>query len=217
MSASSMSAALLAKQLKNATRNPIDGCTVGLVGENIYLWEVYMAGPPDSTHDGGVFRAELEFPKDYPYNPPKMRFTSEMWHPNIHDDGLVCISILHPPVEEFGSGESLAERWNPIQTVETVLISVRSLLGDPNLSSPANIDAGVQYRNDLDGYKAKMDRLCKKSINELPEGMEPPSAAPPPVVREDSVQSVGDWVLEDDSEYDDSDEEEDDEDASASS
>ncbi|KNC48974.1 ubiquitin carrier protein [Thecamonas trahens ATCC 50062] len=210
MSASSMSAALLAKQLKAATKNPIDGCKVGLVGDDIYHWEVYMAGPPDSTHEGGVFRAELEFPKDYPYNPPKMSFTSTMWHPNIHgppDTGKVCISILHPPVEEFGSGESLAERWNPIQTVETVLISVRSLLGDPNLSSPANIDAGVEYRNDMDAYKARLRELCEKSLRELPEGFQPPEAAPSaPVVREDSVQSVGDWVLEEDSEYDEDEE-----------
>jgi ubiquitin-conjugating enzyme E2 G2 len=45
----------------------------------------------------GVFIAKLSFPQDYPLNPPKMKFTSEIFHPNIYPDGRVCISILHPP------------------------------------------------------------------------------------------------------------------------
>ena len=47
--------------------------------------------------EGGLFEAELVFPEDFPNNPPDMKFTSEMWHPNIYEDGRVCISILHPP------------------------------------------------------------------------------------------------------------------------
>ncbi|CAJ0922075.1 12689_t:CDS:2 [Entrophospora sp. SA101] len=57
----------------------------------------------------------------------------------IYTDGKLCISILHPPVEDPTSGETAAERWNPTQSVESILISIVSLMGDPNCSSPANV------------------------------------------------------------------------------
>ena len=73
-----------------------------------------------------------------------MVFITKMWHPNIYPDGNVCISILHPPGEdEFNSQEKAEERWRPILGVESILISVSSMLLDPNIDSPANLDASV--------------------------------------------------------------------------
>ncbi len=64
-------------------RNPPDGVSVGLVDDsNIFLWELMVMGPPDTLYEGGFFKAKLEFPRDFPNNPPTMTFTSEMWHPN---------------------------------------------------------------------------------------------------------------------------------------
>lgn len=53
-----------------------------------------IIGPNDTLYEGGFLRAELVFPPEYPLLPPKMRFLTKMWHPNIYDDGTVCISIL---------------------------------------------------------------------------------------------------------------------------
>lgn len=61
-------------------------------------------------------------------------------------NGDLCISILHPPVDDPQSGELPCERWNPTQNVRTILLSVISLLNEPNTSSPANVDASVMYR-----------------------------------------------------------------------
>ncbi len=64
-------------------RNPPDGVSVGLVDDsNIFLWELMVMGPPDTLYEGGFFKAKLDFPSDFPNNPPTMTFTSEMWHPN---------------------------------------------------------------------------------------------------------------------------------------
>uniref|UniRef100_A0A8B9Q3J5 Cell division cycle 34 n=1 Tax=Apteryx owenii TaxID=8824 RepID=A0A8B9Q3J5_APTOW len=90
--------------------------------------------------------ARLRFPIDYPYSPPAFRFLTKMWHPNIYETGDVCISILHPPVDDPQSGELPSERWNPTQNVRTILLSVISLLNEPNTFSPANVDASVMYR-----------------------------------------------------------------------
>ncbi|XP_029821209.1 ubiquitin-conjugating enzyme E2 R1 [Manacus vitellinus] len=94
----------------------------------------------------GEHQARLRFPIDYPYSPPAFRFLTKMWHPNIYETGDVCISILHPPVDDPQSGELPSERWNPTQNVRTILLSVISLLNEPNTFSPANVDASVMYR-----------------------------------------------------------------------
>lgn len=68
-----------------------------------------------------------------------------MWHPNVYENGDMCISILHPPNDDPQSGELPCERWNPTQNVRTILISIVSLLNEPNTSNPANVDASVMY------------------------------------------------------------------------
>lgn len=83
-------------------------------------------------------------------------------------NGRVCISILHPPgVDEFNQSESADERWRPILGVEAVLLSVMSMLNDPNPNSPANIEASIQFKNDRVGYVRKVRRLAQKSVDFL--------------------------------------------------
>ena len=92
--------------------------------------------------------------------PPEMTFKSEMWHPNVYEDGKVCISILHPPGEDqFNSQETAEERWRPILGVEQIIVSVMSMLSDPNGESPANIDAGVQFRDDRAAFKKRVRQV----------------------------------------------------------
>ena len=133
----------------------------------IIIFDFLHTGPADSMYEGGFFKATLEFPDDFPNSPPVMRFISEMFHPNIYPDGKVCISILHPPGEDkFNEQESAEERWRPILGVEAVLMSVVSMLCDPNISSPANIDAGKLFRDDMKSFKRQVRRTIRKSQEE---------------------------------------------------
>jgi ubiquitin-conjugating enzyme E2 G1 len=61
----------------------------------------------------------------------------------VEKNGDVCISILHEPGEDKWGYEKPEERWLPVHTVETILLSVISMLADPNDESPANVDAAV--------------------------------------------------------------------------
>mmetsp|Transcript_17940 Transcript_17940/g.54877 ORF Transcript_17940/g.54877 Transcript_17940/m.54877 type:complete len:129 (-) Transcript_17940:112-498(-) len=127
-----------------------------------------IVGAANTFYEEGMFRATLEFPPDFPNSPPVMRFLSEMWHPNVYEDGRVCISILHPPGEDaMNAGESAEERWRPVLGVEQIIVSVLSMLGEPNPDSPANVDAAVQFREDLQGFKKKVRRCVRKSQEEL--------------------------------------------------
>lgn len=143
----------LQQQLKELQRSPTCGFRVEVDEKNMFLWTVWIAGPADSPLQGGQFRAQLTFPKDFPFNPPKMVFKSTMWHPNVyHPSGEVCVSILHPPSEDEFGYESATERWNPIRSIESVIISVIAMLADPNPESPANVDAAAQWRNDRESF-----------------------------------------------------------------
>ncbi|KAM9775914.1 ubiquitin-conjugating enzyme E2 G2 isoform X2 [Corythoichthys intestinalis] len=121
-------------------------------------------GPQDTCFEGGVFPAVLTFPSDYPLSPPKMRFTCDMFHPNIYPDGRVCISILHAPGDDPMGYESSAERWSPVQSVEKILLSVVSMLAEPNDESGANVDASKMWREDRDHFYKLAQKIVRKSL-----------------------------------------------------
>ncbi|KAL4002673.1 Ubiquitin-conjugating enzyme E2 13 [Acanthocheilonema viteae] len=163
------SALLLRKQLAELKRVPVDGFSAGLQGDDIYKWEVLVIGPPDTLYyfsEGGFFKALLEFPKEYPLLPPKMKFISEIWHPNIDKEGNVCISILHEPGDDRWGYEKPEERWLPVHTVETILLSVISMLADPNHDSPANVDAAKMQRENFPEFKKRVAACVRKSQEE---------------------------------------------------
>lgn len=80
---SSVASKRLFQEYKSLLTNPPDGITAGPVAEeDLFLWEALIQGPEGTPFEGGIFPAELKFPRDYPLNPPKMKFLGEIWHPN---------------------------------------------------------------------------------------------------------------------------------------
>lgn len=155
----------LALEYKSLQEEPVEGFRVKLLNEdNLFEWEVAIFGPPDTLYQGGYFKAHMKFPHDYPYSPPSIRFLTKVWHPNVYENGDLCISILHPPVDDPQSGELPCERWNPTQNVRTILLSVISLLNEPNTYSPANVDASVMYRRwrDSQGKDNEYPNIIRK-------------------------------------------------------
>jgi len=160
---------ILRRQLTELTKHPVEGFSAGLVDDNnLFEWEILIIGPPDTLYEGGFFKARLSFPQEFPIQPPKMRFITPMWHPNIYADGGVCISILHAPGDDQYGYEDAGERWLPVHSIESILLSVISLLSSdkPNTDSPANVDAAKQVREDFPTYKKKVRRLVRRSAEE---------------------------------------------------
>lgn len=166
--AENKSSLLLRKQLAELNKNPSEFFSAGLIDDSdIYRWQVVIMGPQDTPYEGGVFKAELTFPKEYPEQPPKMRFATEIWHPNIDKHGNVCISILHDPGEDKWGYERPEERWLPIHTVETIIVSVISMLAEPNCESPANLDAAKMLREKPKEFNRKVQGLVRRSQEDL--------------------------------------------------
>ena len=114
--------------------------------------------------------------KSFANTEPAFKFNRPVYHPNIYTDGRLCISILHPPGDDETSGETAAERWSPIQGVESVLLSIISLLDDAECSSPANVDAGVMLRKDPAEYKRLVTKDVEASKKDIPEGFVMPTS-----------------------------------------
>jgi len=155
---------LLMRQLKELTKNPVEGFSAGLVDDsNPFKWEVMIMGPPDTPYEGGFFQATMTFPTDYPNLPPDMRFVSEFWHPNVYQDGRVCISILHAPGDDQYGYEKSSERWRPIHSIESIIVSVIAMIASPNDESPANIDAAKMWRENNAEFNKKVKKCVRRS------------------------------------------------------
>jgi len=100
---------------------------------NMRLWEAVVRGPPDSLYEGGFFRLDIEFPDNYPFSPPKCTFRTKVYHCNIAPNGGICLDILKT-------------QWSPALTIGKVLLSISSLLTDPNPNDPLVYDVAQQYK-----------------------------------------------------------------------
>lgn len=145
----------------------------------------------------------MTFPSDYPFGPPNFRFMPAIFHPNVYKDGRLCISILHRSGDAT-SGEPDGETWSPAQTVETVLISIVSLLSDPNISSPANLDAAIAWSKDREEFNARVLQEVERSKANIPAGFLMPTensayVAPKPSDAAEDVVDDDFWYESEDS------------------
>eukprot|EP00092_Neocalanus_flemingeri_P101891 GFUD01130284.1.p1 GENE.GFUD01130284.1~~GFUD01130284.1.p1 ORF type:complete len:322 (-),score=68.72 GFUD01130284.1:116-1081(-) len=131
---------------------------VELVGDNLAEWKVEM--PVDGY---GVVELVINFPEDYPFSPPRVKI-SRIFHPNVFTNGTLCMSLLHAGMS-VGDVETMDEKWSPAIGVSNLLASISSVLSDPNLDSPANIDARQMYSSNYPEYLAKNEDLARLRAN----------------------------------------------------
>jgi len=142
----------LQNEFKQYLKDPSLHYSISPDNTNFLLWNVLLFGPQETIFADGVFKCQLEFTKNYPNTPPKFKFIDNFYHPNIYPDGRVCMSILHDGEDSYGY-EHISERWTPSHSVNSILISLLSILTEPNLESPANVDASKLWKTNFNEYK----------------------------------------------------------------
>ena len=156
----SISEITLIRELKSIQKYS-DVFSVGLNNNNIFEWDILIFGQENTIYEGTFLNGRMKFPKNFPNYPPNFQFTTKMFHPNIYEDGKVCLSILHDPGEDKYEYESASERWRPVITVYSIIQSIILILNQPNLDSPANIDAAIMYKEDENKYKKYIKNLLE--------------------------------------------------------
>lgn len=128
----------LKKELRDWIKDPPSFCSGGPEGEDLTQWVATITGPQGSVYEGGIFKLSLWFSNEYPFKPPKVRFTTKIYHMNINSNGAICLDILK-------------DQWSPALTISKVLLSICSLLTDPNPDDPLVPEISRQFR---------LDRVC---------------------------------------------------------
>ena len=132
----------LTKEIIKLKEEEIEGVEI-ITTDNINLLKAVMEGPRDTPYEEFKYNLELNFGDSYPMKPPSVKFISPIYHPNVYKDGKICVDILQ-------------NEWTPAQNIRTVLLSIRSLLMDPNPRSPANREAANMYVKNKELYNTKV-------------------------------------------------------------
>jgi len=108
-----------------------------MTNENdVFKFNVVFLGPKDSPYEETINNISINVQKEYPNKAPTIKFVNKIYHPNVSTDGMICLDVLK-------------ENWKPIYTFRTIIMSIISLLSDPNPESPLNGEAAKLYKESL--------------------------------------------------------------------
>lgn len=123
------------KETERLIQDPVPGINALPHEDNLRYFDVIMEGPKQSPYENGTFKLELFLPEEYPMSPPKVRFLTKVYHPNIDKLGRICLDILK-------------DKWSPALQIRTVLLSIQALLGAPNPDDPLANDVAQYWKED---------------------------------------------------------------------
>lgn len=139
------------KDLQKLKNEPLDGIFADPNPENLLHWRAIITGPPDSPYYSGTFFMSIHFSEDYPVRAPSVKFVNKIFHPNVYENGDICLDLLQ-------------NRWSPSYDVGMLLCAIRSLLTDPNVDSPANSEAATLLKERPGEFRWRVHRCVNESL-----------------------------------------------------
>ena len=134
------------KELTELQNDPPTNCSAGPTSSDMFDWQATIMGPEGTPYEGGIFFLRIHFPSDYPFKAPKVCFETNIYHCNVNKNGAICLDILK-------------DQWSPALTVSKVLLSITSLLSDPNPHDPLVPEIAKVYKNN----RAKHDENARNA------------------------------------------------------
>lgn len=153
----------LMKEVKMLKDQPTEGISCYPKDDQLSSLSASVMGPEDSPYKGGLFQLEIQIPDNYPYEPPRIKFLTPVYHPNIDKTGLICLDLLKMPPKGG---------WKPTICLANLLVAVRDLLGDPNPDDPLEGDIANEFKMDYNLFASKarkhtQENAMKKRKHEL--------------------------------------------------
>mmetsp|Transcript_9483 Transcript_9483/g.34779 ORF Transcript_9483/g.34779 Transcript_9483/m.34779 type:complete len:152 (-) Transcript_9483:221-676(-) len=124
----------IVKETQKLLSEPAPGISASPSEDNLRYFNVIILGPAQSPYEGGAFKLELFLPEEYPMAPPKVRFLTKIYHPNIDKLGRICLDILK-------------DKWSPALQIRTVLLSIQALLSAPNPDDPLDENIAKHWKS----------------------------------------------------------------------
>ena len=129
----------IARELQELAEENPTHVSAGPSGDDLYHWDASIIGPDDSPYQGGIFGLAMLFSPEYPFKPPKVMFKTRIYHPNISPEGGICLDLLR-------------DQWSPALTVSKLLLSICSLLSDPNPDDPLVPAIAEEFKENYDEF-----------------------------------------------------------------
>ena len=141
-----MSLKRLQKEVTEMQKDTPANCSAGPNNNDLFNWEATIIGPTETPYEGGIFKLKILFPADYPFKPPKITFETRIYHPNINANGGICLDILK-------------DQWSPALNITKVLLSICSLLDEPNPDDPLMPEIAQLFKSN----RAEFNRIAREN------------------------------------------------------
>mmetsp|Transcript_74748 Transcript_74748/g.177841 ORF Transcript_74748/g.177841 Transcript_74748/m.177841 type:complete len:156 (+) Transcript_74748:128-595(+) len=137
------------KETQKLNQEPPPGVTAEPDKDNYRYFHIHAQGPVGTPYEGGKYELELFLPEGYPMEPPKVRFLTKIYHPNIDKLGRICLDVLK-------------DKWSPALQIRTVLLSIQALLSAPEPSDPLDTsvaDHFIQNRKEAESVAKQWNAM----------------------------------------------------------
>lgn len=129
----------LQKEFLDMQKDDTPNLSASPINDNLFEWEAIILGPIGTPYEGGVFYLNISIPSNYPFKPPTVIFKTKIYHPNINSSGSICLDILKT-------------QWSPALTISKILLSICSLLADPNPNDPLVPEIANLLKTNIEVY-----------------------------------------------------------------
>ncbi|KAK4683570.1 hypothetical protein P7C73_g6675, partial [Tremellales sp. Uapishka_1] len=136
-----MAAKRIKKEIADLSKEDLGAITLVPNETNILSWKATLPGPTGSPYEDGVFEVDIRIPDDYPFSPPHLQFLTKVYHCNIANTGAICLDLLKTA-------------WSPALSLYKVILSLSSLLTDPNPADPLVPSIATEYKRDRKKHDA---------------------------------------------------------------
>eukprot|EP00698_Gefionella_okellyi_P009777 TRINITY_DN2505_c0_g1_i1.p1 TRINITY_DN2505_c0_g1~~TRINITY_DN2505_c0_g1_i1.p1 ORF type:complete len:212 (+),score=42.95 TRINITY_DN2505_c0_g1_i1:301-936(+) len=145
--------ARMKRELEMLATDPPPGVAAWMKDDNLNVLEAQIDGPDDTPYAKGIFKLEVIVPDRYPFEPPRIRFITPIYHPNIDSGGLICLNTLNLPPKGV---------WTPSLNIPAVLTTIHQLMADPNPDDGLMVEITTEYRNNRLQFLEKARRCTQQ-------------------------------------------------------